>query len=636
MSELGTIRERIQRAAEFFERREAVVLTTFNLGVPFLEDHALPTALGIDAATPTARRAQLHRELGVTPCTVFYDPCTGPRLSGRFRYEGRPVPMRGRFFHPKLVIIAGRDVQGVTWVYLGVGSGNLTLSGWGRNAEVFGETWIHTRRQQPWGVLDALLAWLQARAPLGEQRVGTDAVSLVRAALARMPSRNRMPDPSDQPWSGGLRADFYASVVHREGLPKFLRLGRARRPQMFWAYSPYWSDVAEGVAQFDARENAIVVARGVDGAFGLAREDAEALGDDIELLYNTDEDGVRFWHAKIYWIMHSTRVFTAVGSCNFTAAGLAGAKGNVEAMLVFEADSEEWLPGVDKLATDQLPDEVANEEDAPKPPPVAIVVAWDWLALVWRWWLKAGRKQREFVLHLPELEPQAIEAGTGSAPGVPPPRGSRFTIAYRSRRKAREWSGSIVELNLEHSQRTYGRPLSATEILEAWRGRTPAGGGVRGKRGKGDGEDETDLEDSESGEPAAFDLVNLYDLYRSMRALRETLRGLEARPDLQRAALIGRPDSVLALARLADRSVEAPVVRYLVLRELGGVLDTWGDRIGDAGLVEGARLMATNARRATRARLESELRDVRPPVDVDAVLAWFEQQLEALDGEAEQ
>lgn len=63
MSEPGTLRERIERAAEYFYELDGVVLTTFSLSSSFLEDHALPAVLGVEAKTTAARRAELHQRL---------------------------------------------------------------------------------------------------------------------------------------------------------------------------------------------------------------------------------------------------------------------------------------------------------------------------------------------------------------------------------------------------------------------------------------------------------------------------------------------------------------------------------------------------------------------------------------------
>ena len=625
MSELETLRERIERASEYFHDLEGVVLTTFNLSSAFLEDHVLPCVLGVEAKTAAARRAEVHQRLGVTPCTVFYDPTAPPRISGHYRYVARPVPIRGRFFHPKLVVLAGRSEDSTTWVYLAVSSANLTLSGWGRNAESFGETWIHTRSQQSWKALDDLLAWLAAHSPLGETQSDSNAVSRVRDALARMPDRKRFIDHGTEPWSGTLYASLYASVVHTEGLPTFLQGHRTRRPSELWAYSPYWSDVSDQVATFGARETYLVPALRMDGAaLGLTREQAEEVAGQAEILRNEGDVGTRFWHMKSYWIRHGKTIRTAVGSCNFTHAGLSGGDGNVEAMLVFDADPD-WLPEGKEVASDDLADEAQAEEEAPEPAPISIVVAWDWRAHSWRWWLEAGPKQHEFALHLPGLAPFQIESGTDKRSGKPPARGATFTVSYRTAQGAQRWRGQVVELNLDHSSRTYGRPLTANEILESWRGRAPSwelGGGGGG------GDPGDDGDEFEGDAPAAFDAVNLYDLYRSMRALRTKLMNLEQHPDIQRAYLVGRPDSVMALAHLADRDEEAPIVRYLVLRELGGVIAAWANLLDD-DLVARAGQMAALARKRTHAQLLDEVG--ADGEKADSLLDWFEHALAGLD-----
>ena len=627
MSELKTLRERVRRASEYFHEMDGVVFTTFNLSAAFLEEHALPAVLGVEAKTDATRRAELHCRLGATPCTVYYDPTSQPKVSGRYRYVARPVPIRGRFFHPKLVVLAGRSEDRTTWAYLAVSSANLMPSGWGRNAESFGETWIHTRSQQSWKALDEFLSWLGTHSPLGETPTNDDALTRVRAALARMPERKRLSDHGTEPWSGTLYADLYTSVVHTEGLASFLQRHRIRRPSELWAYSPYWSDVAEQMAAFNAHRSVLVPALRPDGAaLGLAREQAEVLDDGTEIRRNKDDIGDRFWHMKAYWIRHGPTIRTAVGSCNFTRAGLSGANGNVESMLVFDADPD-WLPQGQSVQTEELAEAIQPEEETPEPVPVAIVVAWDWLSRVWRWNLEAQPQQYDFVLHLPSLAPLRTEPGTHTSSGKEPPRGATFKVTYHTYRGKRVWQGQVVELNLHHSSRTYGRPLTANEILESWRGQAPTwdlGGGGASHLGE-DGEDGDDGERDPTG---AFDAVNLYDLYRSIRAVRTKLKRLQQTPDIQRAYLVGRPDSVMALAHLADRDEQAPIVRYLVLRETCGVVTTWASVL-DESLVAHARQMATQARDFTRATLRQEL--LGESKMADDMLDWFEQELLRLD-----
>jgi hypothetical protein len=536
-----------------------------------------------------------------------------------------PVSIRGRFFHPKLVIIAGRAADGRTWVYLAVSSANLTLSGWGRNVESFGETWIHSRRQQSWKVLDDFLAWLGTRSSLTEKPADSDAASRIRAALSDIPDEQCMADDGESPWSGTLHASFYISIVHKS-LSAFLKADSSRPVSELRVYSPYWADVAAQVAAFDAERTLLVPALRRDGgALGLAKEQAAELGANTEVLRNQDDVGTRFWHMKAYRIQDAESVRTAVGSCNFTSAGLSGGgAGNVEAMLVFDGDSE-WLPKDRAARDEELADHAQAEEETPEPAPISIMVAWDWRSDKWRWRLCPAGQQRDFELRLPGLTPFAIEEGIHDMSGSPPARGATFTVSYHTQEGAQQWQGQIVELNLDHSSRSYGRPLTAADILESWRSMSPTPNvGRRAEKGESD---EVDVEDE--GEPqAAFDAMNLYEFYRSMRALRAKLQDLQSYPDILRGYLVGRPDSVMALAHLANGDDAAPVVRYLVLRELYGVIETWKAWL-DQDLVASVEQMTERARARTKARL------VQAGVEgqkASGVLDWVENELGRFDG----
>lgn len=628
MTAPATIRERISGARAFFEAVDAILLTTFTFSPPFVEDQVLPVVLGVEEGTPAARRAAVHQALGQTPVTVLYDPTTDPKGNGRYRYVAQPVPLLRRLFHPKIVIIAGKK-DGQTWIYMAVSSANLTFSGWGRNAESFGETWIHTQQQQPAQALDGLLQWVRNR-PHVLNEISEDALSRIGEAIHSLPDRRRFRDDPDQPWSGTLHARFYASVVHTEGLAAFMRNGRARRPTQLWAYSPYWGDVSANVDAFHASQTVLVPATRRDGrGVGMSQAQASELPDGTDI-HRNPQDQTRFWHAKAYWLEQGTTTTTAAGSCNFTSAGLRGGQGNVEAMLVYTT-SEDWLPEGEPLSKQDLADEPAAEEEAPAPAPIAITVTWNWRTHKWSWCIQAPKAVRDMVLTLPGESPMDVEAGTGSTSGPQPGPGARFEIAYDIDGIRDKFDRAVTEINLHHSTLTYGRPLTAHEILASWRGTPPAMPGD----GEHDDAQEIGAGDTEdtvtAGAPSIFDAFNLYDLYRSVRTLRKTLRELDGHPALQRAYLNGRPDSVMALSRLAPDNDTVPVVCYLVLHELLGLASDFS-HVLDSEILQRLSHQTDDARERTQTELADELecRDTDPA----AILRWFEEQLDGLKGQA--
>ncbi len=202
---------------------------------------------------------------------------------------------------------------------------------------------------------------------------------------------------------------------------------------------------------------------------------------------------------------------------------------------------------------------------------------------------------------------------------------AHYQVTYTQGTEPKEWQGQIVELHLDHTRRIYGKPLSASDILESWRVCSQTGGTrVRVDPGDGD-EDEDEDEEVQAEVPAAFDAVNLYDLYRSMRALRTRLAELESEPQAQRALLVGRSDSVMALARLAAGDGEAPVVRYLVLHELSSIVT---DCKGGSPLRR-VHEMKRRAKSTTLKQLACELKGDREKAR--KMLDWFERRLAKMD-----
>ncbi|VVD78197.1 hypothetical protein PCO31110_00986 [Pandoraea communis] len=119
--------------------------TTFNLGIPFFETHVLPVLLGFDQPAnrmdyETMQQEVAEREIDLR---LFCDL----RMMEADQLKRTAIPVHGvlpghlaengfdkdSLFHPKVIFLEGKSGSMV----LGAGSANLTVSGWGRNQEVF-------------------------------------------------------------------------------------------------------------------------------------------------------------------------------------------------------------------------------------------------------------------------------------------------------------------------------------------------------------------------------------------------------------------------------------------------------------------------------------------------------------------
>src|SRR5262249_23176083 len=127
-------------------RPEAVLLTTFNFSSGFFESNVLPVIAGaepVDTKGAAAARPEINAALKNTKVVVVCDRSARPEPKGNFRYGLLPIGLRNGRFHPKIILVAGSTPSGKSELWLAVGSGNLSMSGWALNREVVGVTQVH-------------------------------------------------------------------------------------------------------------------------------------------------------------------------------------------------------------------------------------------------------------------------------------------------------------------------------------------------------------------------------------------------------------------------------------------------------------------------------------------------------------
>lgn len=142
----------------------ASIITTYNAYLPFYENVILPKLRAAGA-----RHNIVLMDAGEC-AKALAQPDTAPRLAGR-AYTLVPIQSGGAF-HPKILLVAGKAKA-----ILHVGSHNLTLSGFGKNAELTGL--IATTAKEAGGTAvvgqawRAILGWVQREADRLPNDVGT-------------------------------------------------------------------------------------------------------------------------------------------------------------------------------------------------------------------------------------------------------------------------------------------------------------------------------------------------------------------------------------------------------------------------------------------------------------------------------
>lgn len=618
--ERRTIRERIAEAAGRFERLEVAIFTSFNLNADFFEQNVLPALFGAEESEPrSAREQRVHKALARTKVGVFYDPSQLRPSLAAYRYAAYPVFMERRLFHPKNVILYGKDAEGRAWIYFAALSANLTLSGWGRNCEGLADTWIHAQTEQAAIAVHEFVQWLGQRS-----RAGKDGV--IGAALnffGGLQGRRHWTDPEGADPATRRSVRIYFSPQHAS-LWSFLRAQYGRIDGV-WAASPYWGDCSRIADELEGLPLTLVASRGPNDfrRSGLGEDVLAQLRERVTLadeIWTWPIEQDRFFHVKLYEVQTPRGDVTGLGSCNFTARGqfwepsdAGDPGGNVESML-FALGSSDWP--CEELPHREIPSTSCDE--APLPLPAYVHVQYNWKDGTYSWQLE-GRCEVE--LRLPDGGPPVRLSATlrsGKRAGELRSRLFRFRVGDHT------FYGTIAELSLEQSAYAYGSRLSHADILESWHAGVVAEPLPRGRKAnsgdvEGDDEDVSELPDVESSVPS-FDW---FMFFRGLAAVRGALQA-DSRPDQPLDLLVARSDSVVALATSVLESRLPTAARWIVTSECLRLLGPWQrDVPAVRGHVRKLRTVADQLHKALAAEL-SALEEVRRRgADAIAIVEWY-------------
>lgn len=404
--------EKFSSQVKWCGKIKRVWLTTFNLDIEFVETYILPAIIP-DAEPPRTRADYEALQLSLNELRVDFRVFCDKRYLSTDQNKRTSVPIHGispgqtgdmtqhgfteeSLFHAKVIYI-----EGETGSCLGTGSANLTLSGWGRNREVF------------------------IFSPVDSSSIYREICAFFSPLFKNVGE----PFPLDAKRTFH-KADSAATFSHSFQATPFLgQLFNGQQLKQLAVWSPYFpSDLSAFIYDLKSRfmqpdlkihlvgdlvENCLRT-RWNEGIQDLAKQK-------ILNLYNNPapcDERVTMTHAKLW----KTPDRIAIGSWNFTRSGantLVNDSGqllpgnNIEAGLILQ-DTSSPLDYVGKelvidpslFATEKLLEE--EKLQVPETPPFDLHVVFDWSKLAYEvsgvWNHALPEEGEAYSLKLPDLE----------------------------------------------------------------------------------------------------------------------------------------------------------------------------------------------------------------------------------------
>ncbi len=384
--------------------------TSFNINIEFIESYLLPAVLDMDS--PKNRLDYEHFQLALNDKKIDFRVFCDLRFMETDQNKRTSIPVHGvsttrledfskeSKFHPKVIYL--EDIHGNR--ILGCGSANLTLSGWGRNQEVFTFREIETKEQY-----NSVAHFFNTIA----ENIGI---------AERLPQRRGLPT-NEQAWSFVHSFDDDSTF-----LDKLFADSRSHDLMVWTPYLP--TDLTKFViklkkeVELDDLHVHLVPDR-VQGQYIRTAwsDELKSLVDKKVLHFydnpTTRHENVELCHAKV-WKLGSK---LAIGSWNFTTPGSNlysnldkwDVNSNIEAGFIFQEPSS-WQQAVGKpisMTADNFASPELLEEKSLQVPellPFDIQVSFDWqkqqYTFTGNW--NEGAIDDGYTIKIPDLSKQII------------------------------------------------------------------------------------------------------------------------------------------------------------------------------------------------------------------------------------
>ena len=576
-----------------------VLLTTFNFAPRFFESNVLPILAnmpdGEEVGTAEARYA-LNQALEKVHCVVACDRSVSPEPKGELRYGLLPVGLPKGRFHAKLILMSGTlRGSGEPGLWLAVGSGNLTFSGWAMNREVVATTRVNAQHAAE---LALLLDWLQAQAGQMPAAAGNGSEEgNTRQVLHEL--QEALGDPARHAVPGMPTLHLALPFMLGPREPMIDSLAGNRRWDAATVVSPFWGGVAGLSDRLNARSVRYVPSL-VEGSYRFPVGSAMVQGQRSSAFGRFLGGEDRYTHAKALLLQRGDAYVLGVGSANFTEAAMypqAGALANVEAMLRYELASDPWKATIEPVADLPIaePKDDGSEEGAPPIPPFDLVVACDWRAGKFlaslcvhdgaalqsgrmkivvgpEHWDVATEPEGQWL----ELEPKLFNGRTAVR---------TFFVQYESKGKVRTFQGLVTQVGAADDELGYSPRPRLDSVIARLRALDPSagpGGRVQGVAVPGEGDGEDDAPEPQFDFFALFQATWKMLKYFSVKDLSAGERDPFSSKSVYGVQMLWR-----AIVLHPVVSDEQKIARYIHVTEFEDVLrELRRDRAGEAPVLE--------------------------------------------------
>ncbi|MBL8353474.1 MAG: hypothetical protein JNM01_01375 [Delftia acidovorans] len=555
--------------------------TTFNLGIPFFETHVLPELLQGDADPPANRMDYENMQLQLAERDIDLRVFCDLRMMEADQLKRTALPVHGvlprrlglegfgpeSLFHPKVIFLEDKDGRMV----LGAGSANLSVSGWGRNQEVFCFHTVSNNKQ-----------YQQIKRFFEPLFVG--------AGLSKELGVRRQFKGDDEGWR-------FAHSFEGESFLELLLADTQAERMTVW--SPYFSlDLAgliEKIRILADRKIDFAIVPDRVGNRHVRTKWSAAMGEMLDkggLAFHDRPspraDEIEMTHAKL-WLAQGRRARLAVGSWNCTELGTSSFElRNVEAGFLLDVATATQIAGQPLAlgATDFSTDDMLRNDELDPPPyplPFELQVSFDWTQGVYKVQGQLYEKSEGtgYKLRLPGVKRlQALDWKERRIDGAWPLQAVALELADNEalladhsyevwRGNSLEYRGLVLETGLSH-RRAQGYD-SLKDLLNDWvEGVEPSG---RGKLRLRPVLRNDDVPDDELALPAiAADAGGLsyFRVFHAFEQFRQRLREVDSR-DILEMLLFVQAGSLQELVAKVNAQAAAPgssaVFNWFLLQE---------------------------------------------------------------------